>query len=62
MDSHRSGSADSRSPRRFKGPRVILVGALIVIAITAFVVTRIVQTSNPGPPPEAIPERPSGGN
>lgn len=44
--------------RRVPGPRVLLVGLLCVIAVTAFVVTRIVQTSGPGPDPRTIPERP----
>ena len=49
---------DSRPRRRFAGPRVVLVGALIIAAITAFIVTRIVQTSGPGPDPTEIPQRP----
>jgi hypothetical protein len=48
-----------RARKRFAGPKVVLVGFLIIIAITAFVVTRIVQTSGPGPDPNSIPERPS---
>ncbi len=44
--------------RRIPGPRVLLVGVLIVVAITAFVVVRIVQTSGPGPDPRTIPKRP----
>ena len=48
-----------RRSRRFAGGRVVLAGFLIVLAITAFVVTRIVQTTEPGPDPEDIPERPS---
>lgn len=53
---------DSRPRRRFAGPRVILLGALIIAAITAFIVTRIVQTSGPGPDPTEIPERPARGD
>jgi hypothetical protein len=45
--------------KRVGGPRVVLVGALIIAAITAFVVWRIVETSGPGPDPRAIPSRPS---
>ena len=41
------------------GPRVVLVGFLIVIAIVGFVVVRVIQTSGPGPDPSTIPERPT---
>lgn len=52
------GSRDSG--RRQPGPRIVLIGFLIVIALSAFIVTRILQVSGPGPDPETIPERPSG--
>jgi hypothetical protein len=51
---------DPRPRKRFAGPKVVLVGFLIIAAITAFVVTRIIQTSEPAPDPDSIPERPSG--
>ena len=38
----------------------MLVGFLIIISISAFLITRIVQTSGPGPDPDSIPERPTG--
>jgi hypothetical protein len=38
----------------------VLAGFLIVIAITAFIVTRMVQTREPTPDPDSIPERPTG--
>jgi hypothetical protein len=47
-----------RQGRRISGPRVLAVGLLIVLAVTAFVVVRIVQTSGPGPDPNTIPKRP----
>lgn len=47
------------SDRRVAGPRVVFAGFLIVIAIVAFVVIRVIQTSGPGPDPRTIPERPS---
>ena len=51
----------SKPPRkRYHGPRVVLVGALIIAALTALVVWRIVETSGPGPDPNSIPPRPSG--
>ena len=46
------------SARRVPGSRVILVGLLFVAAVTAFVVVRIVQTSDPGPDPRSLPKRP----
>ncbi len=49
-----------RAGKQFAGPKVVLVGFLVIVAITAFVVTRIVQTSEPSPDPNSIPERPSG--
>jgi len=51
---------DPRPRQRFAGPKVVLAGFLIIVAITAFVVSRIVQTSEPSPDPDSIPERPSG--
>ena len=48
------------SSRRLAGPRVVLIGFLIVIAITAFIATRMVQTREPTPDPDSIPERPTG--
>jgi hypothetical protein len=35
--------------KRVRGPRVVLVGFLIVVVITAFVVLRMVQSSAKGP-------------
>ena len=52
-------SNSSRQTRRFAGPRVVLGGFLLVLAITLFVVVRIVQTSGPGPAPGDVPERPA---
>jgi hypothetical protein len=49
-----------RGSRRHAGPKVVLVGFLIIIAISAFLIVRIVQTSGPGPDPDSIPERPTG--
>jgi hypothetical protein len=46
------------SPTRYPGPRVVFVGALIIAALTAFVVWRIVVSSGPGPNPDTIPKRP----
>ncbi len=48
-----------RQSRRFGGGRVVLAGFLLVVAITAYVLLRIVQTSEPGPPPADVPERPA---
>jgi len=47
-----------RHSRRFAGPVVVLVSFVLILAITIFVVVRIVQTSGPAPAPEDIPERP----
>jgi len=44
--------------RRVGGPRVILVGVLLVLAVTAFIVSRILHFSGPGPDPNTIPQRP----
>ena len=51
---------DPRAKKRYAGPKVVIVGFLIITAITAFVVTRIIQTSEPSPDPDSIPQRPSG--
>jgi hypothetical protein len=56
-----AGDPPTNLRRRIPGSRVLLIGALIVVAITAFVVTRIVQTSGPGPDPRTIPKRPGPG-
>jgi len=53
--------APDHRTRRFAGPRVILVGVILVIAVTAFIVTRIVHFSGPGPDPNTIPQRPTSG-
>ena len=51
---------DPRPKKRYAGPKVVLVGFLIIMAITTFVATRIIQTTEPSPDPDSIPERPSG--
>jgi len=48
-----------RNQRRYAGPKVVLAGFLIVIAISAFIFTRMVQTREPTPDPDSIPERPT---
>jgi len=48
---------DHRAPR-VRGPRVILVGVILVLAVTGFIVTRILHFSGPGPDPNTIPQRP----
>ena len=47
-----------RGRGHLSGPRVVLAGFVIVILITGFVVLRIIQTSQPGPDPDTLPERP----
>jgi hypothetical protein len=51
--------AGPRRSRRFPGGRVVLVGLLLVAAVTVFVVVRIVQTTGPAPDPDDIPSRPA---
>ena len=53
-----AGDPPRDPPRRIPGPRVLLIGLLFVLAVTAFVVLRIVQTSGPGPDPRTLPKRP----
>lgn len=50
--------ASKLARRRIPGSRVLAFGLILVVAITGFVVTRIVQTSGPGPDPRTIPKRP----
>ena len=49
----------SRRTSRVGGPRVILVGVLLVVLVTAFIVSRILHFSGPGPDPNTIPQRPN---
>jgi hypothetical protein len=44
--------------RRFPGSRVVVVCAILVLLVTAFVVYRIVEVRGPGPDPSTIPARP----
>ena len=54
------GPDPARRSSRLAGSKVVLMGFLIVIAITAFIATRMVQTREPTPDPDSIPERPTG--
>jgi len=49
-------------PRRKRlevsGRRVIVVGAILVLIVSVYVMIRIVQTSGPRPPANEIPKRP----
>jgi len=44
--------------KRISGRRVVIAGLIVVIAVTAYVMVRIVQVSGPGPDPNTIPKRP----
>ena len=43
---------------RVSGRRWVLIGLVVVLLLSAFIMVRIVQLSGPGPDPETIPERP----
>jgi len=40
---------------RVAGPRIILIGVLIVVIITGFVIVRVLQTRGPEPEPVPVP-------
>ncbi len=48
----------TRRSRRLPGRLVIVIGAVLVVAVSAYVMVRIVQTSGPRPPASEIPQRP----
>jgi len=48
--------------RSVSGKRLVIVGLMVVLAITAYVMVRIVQVSGPGPDPDSIPQRPEAGS
>ena len=61
MDAPISGPDPARRPQpRLAGPKVVLAGFLIVIVIATFIATRMIQTREPTPDPDSIPERPTG--
>ena|GEM_PF-5989770 len=41
------------------GRRLVWIGLAVVLAVSAYVMVRIVQVSGPGPDPKDIPKRPS---
>ena len=49
---------ENNRPKIASGKKIVVLGIIVVMLISSYVMVRIVQVSGPGPDPSTIPKRP----